>query len=242
MRNARRYEGYEPWSRTVSRRRRAGEIEVDVIGHDQVEFAVAVVIHERAAGAPILTRSCDCGLFANFCEHTVVVVVEPILPVIRDVEIFPTVIVVIAHANTLSPSRCRQAGFLSHISKCAIVVVAIETVRRSFTGGKTFEPGPVHQENVRPAVVVVIENRDAVSGCLDDVLLGIDSAEYVLRGEACLFGDVSEVGYLYRCRRNFGLLSAQCSRQKDNSQSCCQPEIETCPDARKLKSHELNRC
>src|SRR5579864_1207640 len=40
--------------RPVSRRRRGGKIEIHIVGYNQVQPAVAVVVHERATSSPIL--------------------------------------------------------------------------------------------------------------------------------------------------------------------------------------------
>ena len=94
--------------RALSRRRRSGEIEIHVIRHHQIELAVAVVVDERASRAPRFARTRHAGLLRHFGEDTVIVVIEPVLAVVRDVQIFPTIVVVVADANALSPAgRCQ---------------------------------------------------------------------------------------------------------------------------------------
>src|SRR5579864_5888125 len=81
--------------RPVSGRRRGRKIEIHIVGYDQVDAAIAVVVHKRATGPPILARSSDAALFRDFLEYAVIVMVKAILAVIRDVEIFPSVVIVI---------------------------------------------------------------------------------------------------------------------------------------------------
>ena len=121
---------------------------------------VAVVIYKCTTGPPSLTGSCDAGFLRNLCEHPAIVVVKPVLAVVRDVEIFPSVIVVVADAHALAPAGSGQPGFNGHVGERAVVIVAIQTIRRTLTSRKSFEPRSVHQENIEPAIVVVIEYRD----------------------------------------------------------------------------------
>ena len=51
----------------------------------------------------------------------------------------------------------------------------------------------VGDEDVDAAVVVVVEQRDAVAGRFEDVFLAGVAARHVRRGEAGAFGDVLEV-------------------------------------------------
>jgi hypothetical protein len=48
---------------------------VDVVGDDEVEFAIAVVVDEGAASAPLLACACDSGLLGDLFEGAVVLVV-----------------------------------------------------------------------------------------------------------------------------------------------------------------------
>ncbi len=81
------------------------EIEVDVVGDDEVELAVAVVVDEGAAGAPLLAGACDSGLLGYLFEGAVALVVEEtVLAVAGDVEVVEAVVVVVADAGSLAPA------------------------------------------------------------------------------------------------------------------------------------------
>ena len=130
--------------------------------------------------------------------------VQAILAVISDVQILPAVIVVVARAHSLSPARSRHTGLHGHVTEGAVMIVAIQMIRRRLSRGKTFQSGAVHHENVGPAIIVIIENRDTGTSCLDDVLLRVQPAENIGHREAGLLGDIGEVskrGRIFgRCR------------------------------------------
>ncbi len=54
--------------------RHAREVKLKVIGYEEIEVAVAVVVHERAAGAPTWHVAEQPGLFCNVSETTIAVV------------------------------------------------------------------------------------------------------------------------------------------------------------------------
>src|SRR4029077_3435411 len=56
------------------------------------------------------------------------------------------------------------------------------------------QPRSIHQKNVGPAVIVIIEDRHSCTGGLDNVFLGLDTAENVLHGESSSFGNIGEIG------------------------------------------------
>ena len=146
--------------RPLSRRGRGREIEIHIVGDNQIEAAIAIVVDEGAARAPGLARSGDSGLLSDFSEDPMIVVVKAVLPVVGDVEIFPSVIVVIPDADALAPTSRRQPCFGSDIGKGAVVIIMVEAIRRSLSRGKSFQPCAVDQEDIGPAVIVVIEDGD----------------------------------------------------------------------------------
>src|SRR4030081_2571525 len=123
------------------------------------------------------------------------VVIQAVLPVRGDVEVFPAVVVVIAHADALTPARGGQTGLDGYITEGSIVVVAVKMVGRSFAFGESFESCSVNEEDVRPSVVVVIEDGHARAGRLDNVFFGCESAENVSKRQSRFFGDVDEIDF-----------------------------------------------
>ena len=108
-----------------------GQIEVHVVRDHQIEFAVAVVIDECAARSPRFSRAGDAGFFGDLGEDAALVVIEAILSVISNVEIFPAVVVVVSDANALTPAGGGEPGFHGDIGESSVVIVAVEVIARS---------------------------------------------------------------------------------------------------------------
>src|SRR6266849_5088651 len=171
----------------------SGQIESHIICHHQVEATVTIVVNESTPGTPGLSRSCYASLFGHFGENAMVIMIETILPVIRDVQIFPTIIIVISDANALTPSRGNKTGLHGDIRESPIMIVVIQVVGGSLIGWESFQCRAVHNENIWPSVVVIIKNGHPRSGCLDDVFLGFDSAKHIHRCKPRFFRDICEI-------------------------------------------------
>ena len=92
------------------RHRRGLEVHVDVVGDEEIELAVAIVVNEGAAGAPARFLAGDARLFADVGEGAVaVVVVENVLAVVGDEQVVEAVVVVVADADALSPAAVANA-------------------------------------------------------------------------------------------------------------------------------------
>src|SRR6185437_10984496 len=179
--------------RPVAGLRRVGQVEIHIVGDHQVELAVSVVIHECATRAPGFARAGHAGFFRQFAKGAVIVVIEAVFAVIGDIQIFPAIIIVIPHAHALPPAgSSSQPRLHRHVGESSVVIVAVKMVGWSFSRGKAGEGGAVDDEDVGPAIVVVVEDGDAGAGGLDDVLLGLQAAEDVLHGQSRLFGEVGK--------------------------------------------------
>ncbi len=145
------------------------EIDLNIVGNEQVEQAVAVVIDKRTARAEaIVAGLMQSGLVGDVGECAVAVIaVEPVLSVVGKEEIFEAVVVVVADANTLGPASVREAGFGSHIGECAVAVVVIEAVAGA--GRNAFQTAASEDEGVHPAVIVVVEKRATGAIYFDNV-------------------------------------------------------------------------
>ena len=94
--------------RAISRSGRGREIEVNIICNDEIELAVAIIVNESAARAPRFSRSAHACFVRHIGEDAVIVVVEMVLAVVSDVEIFPAIVIVVADADALSPAARGQ--------------------------------------------------------------------------------------------------------------------------------------
>ena len=111
---------------------RRGQIEIDVVGDEQIELPVAIVVDEGAASVPALAFARHASLLADIGERAVaVVVIQNVLAEVGDEQIVPAVVVVVADANALSPARVRDSGLRGDVGKCAVAIVA-EQMRRRF--------------------------------------------------------------------------------------------------------------
>ncbi len=113
-----------------------------------------------------------------------------------DVEVVEAVVVVVADAGSLAPGGQGEAGFGGDVGEGSVVVVVEEVA-----GGGVFlrgrgggEFGAVDEEDVGPAVAVVVEDGDAGAGGLDDVALAGGVAVGVADGDSGFGGDVDEPG------------------------------------------------
>src|SRR5450432_1403581 len=106
---------------------------------------------------------------------------QTVVPVIGDVKIIPAVVIVVAHANALAPARGLEPGGFRDIGERPIVIIVVKMIRRRVLSRRTLQRGSVHQENVRPSVIVIIEDRYSRAGSFDDELLGLLPAKNVER-------------------------------------------------------------
>src|SRR5256885_12095683 len=100
----------------------------------------------------------------------------------------------------------------SYIRKGSVMIIAIKMVSGTLAGRKSFQRCTVDEENVRPAVVVVIEYRDTGAGGFNNVFLGVHSPEHVRHRESSLLGDIRKVSE-FGCRRSVFLGVCDSARQ-----------------------------
>ena len=175
------------------RRGRGGQIEIDVVGDEEVEPAVAIVIEERAAGAPACARAGKTRAAGHFFERPVCsVAIQPVLSPVADEQIVVPVGVVVADARPLSPSACRKSRLRRHVFERAVALVPVQLIHGRGVRWKSFEGRAVHEKQVEPAVLVVIDGRDAGAGGLEQVFVGRGTAEHRRAVEARGAGDVAE--------------------------------------------------
>src|SRR5260370_1267523 len=202
-------------------------------------LGVEVVINERATRAPSFAGACDMRLFAGVGAGAVSIVVEEnVFAVIGNVKIFEAIVVVIADAHALSPAGVSQAGFFGNIGERAVMVVAVEVARRCTALRQGFQRRAVYDENVGPAIIVVIENGDAGSRRFDDVFFRLFSTENDWRGEAGFLRHVGEMhdrpGVCF-----LGLSSANTRRACGlHGKPSAKPKEAEKPERRKMESHQ----
>src|SRR4029079_19416148 len=111
-----------------------GAIEVDVVGRKKVEPAIAVVVEKRAPCSPANLVARHSRGARDVLESAVsLVAIEAILPPIRDEEIIPAVVVIVADACGLPPATGANARTRRDVLERAVAAIAIEVIRRLLT-------------------------------------------------------------------------------------------------------------
>jgi len=143
---------------------------------------VSVVIHECASGVvpltPVLCPRGHAGLYRHVDKFSVPQVLpqRTIAPV-ADEEVVIAVVIEVADAASRPPTGTRDARHRCDIRKRAVAIILIQaTDRRICSGPGAFELRPVYQKNIQPAVLIVVEEGGATSGCLDQVAITLLAA------------------------------------------------------------------
>src|SRR5437667_9654309 len=144
------------WSRS--------QIKIDVVGDEQIEFAVAIVVDKRAASVPTLAVPAHPGFVGHISERAIaVIVVKHVLAKIGDEEIFEAVVVVVTNADALSPAGVGYASLQSNVGECAVSIILEKMRRRLLAPGETFQVRSIHKKNIQPAIVIVIVKSHAAA-------------------------------------------------------------------------------
>src|SRR5206468_2381850 len=108
------------------------------------------------------------------------------LAVRGDKEIWPAIVVVIAHRDAHAEGAARHSRLLRDVGKSSITVVLVECIAQRF--GRVVEIGraAIDQIEIHPAVVVVVQKRDTGTERLrEEVLLRygvlVDPSDAALR-------------------------------------------------------------
>ena len=105
-------------------RRQIVQIDFRVAGYEKIEPAIAVIISEGRACAPAFSRYAE--LFGYIGEGTVaIIVIETRHTEITDIDIWPTVVIIIANGHSHPPSLICHSGLVSHIFKFPIAQISI---------------------------------------------------------------------------------------------------------------------
>ena len=116
----------------LARARRLRRIEVHVVGDEQIEMPVAVVVEKAAAGAPARAGAGDASLLGDVGERAVaVVVIEHVAAPVRDEQIVEAVVVVVADAAAPGPTRSGSARPCRDVGERAVAIVVKEVAGRA---------------------------------------------------------------------------------------------------------------
>ena len=140
------------------------DLKVHVVGHVQVHVAVVVDVPKGTTRTPRLgTHPSLLGDIQK--TYTSCVLVQRVRADTGDVYIFPSIVVVVGRAGAHSEARSTDPGSIRHVSEPdpsnLETVVAVEPVSCRLCHTLVDERSAIHEKDVRPTVVVVVENQCA---------------------------------------------------------------------------------
>src|SRR5262249_43479300 len=104
-------------------------IKVDIAGHKQVEFAVAIVADKRTARAPIRRLLYQPRFFSDVDKFPFAgVPVEDVLPIVGHEYVIIAVVIKIADTHSLAPPSSHVVCALSDVGKRSVPVVVVKVV------------------------------------------------------------------------------------------------------------------
>src|ERR1700733_14966643 len=157
-------------------------------------MAVTVVVDEGAAGVPAClgTGLDKARLLGDVGKGTVtVVLIKCVLAVVGHKEIIVAIVVVVADTTGLSPAGfVLQAGASRYIGKGTVAVVLEKMTAGLLAGGKAFESPAIDEEEIEPAIGVIVVEGESAAGGLQQIFVGLLSAVDSLGRKACLLHNV----------------------------------------------------
>ncbi len=149
------------------RQRRGLDVEVDVIGDEEIKVAVTVVVEKRTAGVPALPALDEAGLCGDIREGAIaVVLVKNRLAIVAHEEIIEAIVVIIAHTTSLAPAGARHAALRRDVGEGAVAIVLEETTDGLLALWKAFQTRAVHEEQIKPVIMIEVVEGDAAAGGL----------------------------------------------------------------------------
>ena len=105
------------------------EGETNIVGDEQIQVAIPVVVQEAAPCAPARLLVPQAGGFGYIGKGSVAIVaIKPVLSEAGDEDVFESVVVIVADANSGGPIPGTQAGFLGNVGDGSVGVVVVSEV------------------------------------------------------------------------------------------------------------------
>jgi hypothetical protein len=102
------------------------EVELQVIGDEQIQVTIPVVIKKRAPRAPSDFGCFQTGFFGDIFESPVAKVsVKSVLAIIGAKQIFIAVVVVVTDAHAVGPANRLKTSLSGNVGKCSVAIVFI---------------------------------------------------------------------------------------------------------------------
>src|SRR5579884_689394 len=188
----------------LARARDGIRIEGHVIRNKQIKAAVAIVIDKGAAGAEAGLRIPETRFFRDFRKCSVAIIaIKRVLRPTGDEDIFKAVVIEIADSYSIGVAGVKQTSILRDVGEGAVAIVFIEPVRG--ISGRIAPTRTGQDEEIHPAVVVVIDEGGPAAHGLDNVIGAVRMAGNNDFFQAGLRGDVGEA----RVKREAGRFAAR---------------------------------
>src|SRR5437773_547992 len=100
----------------------------------------------------------DARLFADIGERAITIVVEQnASTVLSNIKIAKSVAVIIPDGDALAKATRRHTGLFRYVRERSVAIVSVERIAQRRIRSEKIALAAVHQVNVHPAVIVVIE-------------------------------------------------------------------------------------
>ena len=147
-------------------------IELQVVAHEEIELAVAVVVDPGRAGAEVRILHARLGRHVGKGPVAVVVVEDRRAPV-GDVDVLVAVVVVVAHGHAHAEALAAHARLRGDVGKGSVAVVAVEMIGGVHAVGlgklgDAVNVAAADHVEVQQAVIVVVDPGAAGTGGLHD--------------------------------------------------------------------------
>ena len=153
---------------------------VHVVDHEEIDVVVTIDVDERAARAEDRSAG-DTSARGHVGEAlTAVVVIEPVRSHARHVQIGPAIVVVVGGASAHAVPGVHDTRGCGDILERSVAAVSIQAIACRRVNLRIDERSSVDQEEVHPAVLVVVEEEPAAAHDLEQMTLGraaVDVAE-----------------------------------------------------------------
>src|ERR1700678_533797 len=132
------------------------------------------------------------GAAGYFCESSIsVVVVQKVLAPVGDKNVLKAIVVIVTDTHALSPTRMGQACLGSDVAESAVPIIVKQLVGGMILVRRSIQSSSVHQKDVQPSIIVVVDERHPRAGGLKNVLLAVVSAAHLDKVQTCFARHVS---------------------------------------------------
>src|SRR2546423_12792070 len=154
----------------LARVRRVGQVEIHIVDYDKIQKSVSVEIEERTTCTPARFWRKQPPLLSFILEGAIAKIsIENILSPLGDEQVRISMIVYVSNTDSLPPSGGLDSRLVGDVFEFQPAQIVIKKMLR--LDGVGPEHPCVDQKNVGQAVVIEIEDRDAVAGGFDNVPL-----------------------------------------------------------------------